>query len=178
MIKMKIFIPIVMAAILLVFGGCKETEIPTFGCHDIDSPRANTSADFHDSTCVYMYVTEFEITYFEDKSWDIGIVGVEKADIQLMFGDANMDSVYFESYQIDNAEASEAHRWVAHNQFKLKNQVYAWELHNREGFLSVGETDELMTSGLLNPLDFKNDSVIVMLNSTQNTQIKIRYEIR
>jgi len=176
---MKNFIPIVIVTCLLLFTGCKkDVEVPTFGCHDVDSPRANLDADYHDSTCVYMYVTEFEITYFENKSWDTGILGVERADLQLLLGDSNMDSIYFESGQIDNAQPTEVHRWVAHNQFKLKNQVYTWELHNRKGFLSVGETDELMTSGLLNPLDFKNDSVIVMINSTQNTQIKIRYEIR
>jgi hypothetical protein len=176
---MKIFIPVVLSTLLLMLGGCKEkTEVPTFGCHDLDSPRAKPDTDFHDSTCVYMHVSEFEITYFENKSWDLGILGVQKADIQLLLGDSNMDSVYFESYQIDNVNATDVHRWVAHDQFKLKNQVYTWELHNRKGFLSVGETDQLMTSGLLNPLDFKNDSVIVMINATQNTQIKIRYEIR
>lgn len=175
---MKTFLPIAIAACLLLFGSCNEkAEVPTFGCHDMDSPLANPSADFHDSTCVYMYATEFEITYFEDKSWDLGLLGVERADIQLLLGDSNMDSVYFESYKIDNAEATQAHRWVSHNQLKLKNQLYKWELHNRPGFASIGETDELMTSGTLNPLDFKNDSVIVMMNATQNTQIKIRYEI-
>ena len=40
------------------------------------------------------------------------------------------------------------------------------------------ENDEMMTSGILNPLDFKNDSVIVMTDQSEKTQIKIRYEIR
>ena len=176
--KKQILIPIVFAAFLILFGGCKEVEVPTFGCHDIDSPYANTDADYHDSTCVYMRVSEFEITYFEDKSWDFGVLGVQKADLQLLFGDSNMDTTYFTSYQVDNVDATEVSRFVAHDQFKLKNQVYTWELHNRKGFLSVGETDELMTSGTLNPLDFKNDSVIVMTDQDQKTQIKIRYEIR
>lgn len=176
---MKTILPFVMAACLLIVGGCQQkVEVPTFGCKDPDSPRANMEADFHDSTCVYMYATEFEITYFEDANWDVGVLGVERADIQLLFGDVNMDSIYFESLQLNNAVATNPHRWVADMQFKLKNQAYTWELHNRPGFLSIGETDELMTSGILNPLDFKNDSVIVMTNLDQTTQIKIIYEIR
>ncbi len=173
-----ILILLVITTFLLLFSGCKEVEVPTFGCTDIDSPRANTDVDYHDSSCVYMHVSEFEVTYFEDKNWDFGVLGVEKADLQLLFGDSDMDTTYFTSLQIDNVNPTEVSRFVAHDQFKLKNQVYTWELHNRKGFLSVGETDELMTSGFLNPLDFKNDSVIVMIDSNQTTQIKIRYEIR
>lgn len=176
--KTKNFIPIAIALFLLVFAGCeKEVEVPTFGCWDIDSPRANLEADYHDSTCVYMYASEFEITYFEDKSWDPNNPLFSKADIVLKFGDANMDSIYFDSYRIGNADATERHTWVAHNQFQLKNQAYTWELHN-EAAVPLLETDELMTSGMLNPLDFKNDSVIVMTDASQKTQIKIRYEIR
>lgn len=175
--KIKQFIPIVTAVFLFIFGSCeRKVEVPTFGCTDMDSPRANLQADFHDSTCVYMYATEFEITYFEDKSWDTGILGVERADIQLKF--STPDSLYFESYKIDNAQPNEVHRWVSHEELKLLNQPYTWELYNGVGFLSVGETEELMTSGILNPLDFKNDSVIVMTDATQTTQIKIRYEIK
>jgi hypothetical protein len=176
--KMKNFIPVVFLAFFLLIGGCKkEVDIPTFGCHDLDSPRSNLNTDYHDSTCVYMYVSEFEITYFEDKSWDPLNPLFDEADIVLKFGDANMDSIYFDSYRITNADATERHTWVAHTQFQLKNQLYAWELHNEATVLFL-ESDELMTSGLLNPLDFKNDSVIVMTDSIQNTQIKIRYEIR
>lgn len=176
--KMKKFIPLIMAAFLLILGGCKEdVEVPTFGCQDIDSPRANLEADYHDSTCVYMYASEFEITYFEDKSWDPNNPLFSEADLVLKFGDANMDSVYFDSYRISNASATTPNTWVAHNQFQLKNQVYTWELYN-EAAVVLLETDELMTSGVLNPLDFKNDSVIVITDATQKTQIKIRYEIR
>jgi hypothetical protein len=176
--KIKNFILITIAASLLIFVGCeKEREVPTFGCHDIDSPRAMPDTDYHDSTCVYMYVTEFEISYFEDKSWDPNNPLFSKADLVLKFGDSNMDSVYFDSYRIANAVATTPNVWVAHTQFKLKNKLYAWELYN-EATVPLLESDELMTSGLLNPLDFKNDSVIVMTDVTQNTQIKIRYEIR
>lgn len=176
--KMKNFIPVVMAIFLLLFAGCKkDVEVPTFGCHDLDSPRANTDTDYHDSTCVYMYVSEFEITYFEDKSWDPLNPLFSEADLILKFGNASMDSIYFDSYRITDANATQRHTWVAHDQFKLKNKVYAWELYN-EATIPLLESDELMTSGLLNPLDFKNDSVIVMTDATQNTQIKIRYEIR
>lgn len=169
---------ITLGFILIAFTACREVEVPSFGCTDIDSPRANFDVDYYDSTCVYMYVTEFEITYFEDKNWDFGVLGVQNADLQLLFGDADMDTTFFTSLQIDNIEATEVSRWVAHNQFKLKNQQYRWELHNRKGFLSVGETDELMTSGTLNPLEFSNDSVIVVTDSTLRTQLKIRYDIR
>jgi hypothetical protein len=176
--KMKNFIAIVLTVSLLILGGCKEeVELPTFGCHDLDSPRANPDADYHDSTCVYMYVTEFEITYHENKSWDPNNPLFSKADLVLKFGDANMDSVYFNSLRINDVAATESAVWVAHDQFKLKNQVYAWELYN-EATVPFLETDELMTSGLLNPLDFKNDSVIVITDLTQSTQIKIRYAIR
>lgn len=175
---MKNFIPVIMAAFLFLFVGCKEeVEVPTFGCHDLDSPRANTDTDYHDSTCVYMYASEFEITYFDDISWDPTNPLFSEADLVLKFGDINMDSIYFNSYRITDANATQPNVWVAHDQFKLENKTYAWELYN-EATIPLLETDELMTSGTLNPLDFKNDSVIVMTDLSQKTQIKIRYEIR
>ena len=48
-----------MATLSLVVG-CQQVEQPTFACKDIDSPYADLSADFADSSCKYMYPTEFE----------------------------------------------------------------------------------------------------------------------
>lgn len=162
---------------ILTIVGCQEVEQPSFACKDIDSPYANLEADFADSSCKYMYPTEFEITYFEDKTWDTGNPLFPEADIVLKFSEVGLDSVYFTSLQISNADPNVAHRWVAHAPFKLENKAYTWQLFNEANVLIV-ETDELMTSGLLNPLDFKNDSVIVAQDEAQTTQIKIRYEIR
>lgn len=166
-----------MGFCLLILMGCKEVDVPTFACTDIDSPYADLTADFHDSTCVYMYATEFEISYFEDKDWDSSNPLFSEADIVLKFGDAMMDSTYFTSLRISNADPNTPHRWVAHEQFKLLNADYSWELYNEAAVILI-ESDELMTSGMLNPLDFKNDSVIVVTDSSQATQLKIRYEIR
>ena len=163
--------------ILSLLVGCQQVEQPTFACKDIDSPYADLSADFADSSCKYMYPTEFEITYFEDKVWDPSNPLFSEADIVLKFSEVDLDSVYFTSLQISNADPNVAHRWVAHAPFKLQNKTYSWQLFNEANVIIV-ESDELMTSGLLNPLDFKNDSVIVMQDEAQTTQIKIRYEIR
>ena len=168
------FFPFVIC-VLAVFG-CKEVEQPTFACKDIDSPYANLQADFKDSSCMYMYPIEFEITYFEDKEWD-STPFFKEADIVLKFSDVNMDSFYFTPLRINNADATVPHRWVAHAPFKLENKSYSWQLYN-EAVVIIAENDEMMTSGILNPLDFKNDSVIVMTDELEKTQIKIRYEIR
>lgn len=162
---------------ILFMMGCKDVEQPTFACKDLDSPYYDASADFADSSCKYMYPTEFEITYFEDKVWDASNPLFSEADIVLKFSEVDLDSVYFTSLQISNADPTTPHRWVAHAPFKFENKTYSWQLFNEANVIIV-ESDELMTSGLLNPLDFKNDSVIVMQDDAQTTQIKIRYEIR
>ncbi len=165
-------------ACLFGFASCtEEVEIPTFGCTDPDSPRANLDVDFHDSTCVYMYAEELEVTYFENKTWDPNSPFAGEADVVLKLGDANMDSIYYNSLRINNADATQPHRWVVDNQFQLKNQIYSWELYN-EAALPFIESDELMTSGTFNPLNFKNDSVIVIQDQNQTTQIKVRYVIK
>lgn len=169
------FFPFVICVLAIV--GCQEVEQPSFACKDIDSPYADMTADFADSSCKYMYPTEFEITYFEDKVWDASNPLFSEADIVLQFSEVGLDSVYFTSLQISNADPNVAHRWVAHAPFKFENKTYTWQLFNEANVIIV-ESDELMTSGLLNPLDFKNDSVIVAQDEAQTTQIKIRYEIR
>ena len=134
--KVKNLMSILCILTLLVVYGCQEKVVPTFGCKDIDSPYANLQADFEDSSCMYMYPTEFEITYFEDKEWDPSTPFSGEADIVLKFSDVNMDSFYFTSLRINNADATVPHRWVAHAPFKLENKSYSWQLYNEAVVIS------------------------------------------
>ena len=164
----------------LAASSCKKEEENsggTGGCMDVNSPYYSSAATYDNGTCEFLYVTEYEVTNFEDKDWDFTdpIFGTFKADIYIKVKRQSSSSWEFSSNTIDNADPNTAHIWSDPNQFQLVNETYEWELVDEDN--PPIETDDAMASGSFSPVTSGNNGVVVSESSDGLTTVKIRYSL-
>ena len=164
----------------LVASSCKKEEENASeigGCMDVNSPYYSSTATYDNGTCEFLYVTEYEVTNYEDKDWDLAVPLLEtfKADLYIKVKRQSSSSWEFSSNTIDNADPNTVHIWSAANQFQLVNETYEWELVDADN--PPIEADDAMASGSFNPVTSGNNGVVVSESSDGLTTVKIRYSL-
>ena len=163
----------------LVASSCKKEEENsggTGGCMDVNSPYYSSAATYDNGTCEFLYVTDYEVTNFEDITWDpLAIDVYRNADLYIKVKRQSSSSWEFSSSTIDNADPNTVHIWSAANQFQLVNETYEWELFDED--TPPLDTDDPMASGSFNPVTSGNNGVVVSESSDGLTTVKIRYSL-
>ena len=164
----------------LVASSCKKEEENsggTGGCMDENSPYFSSAATYDNGTCEFLYVTEYEVTNYEDKDWDLAVPLLEtfKADLYIKVKKQSSSSWEFFSNTIDNADPNTVHIWSDPNQFQLLNETYEWKLFDED--TPPLDTDDEMASGSFNPVTSGNNGVVVSESSDGLTTVKIRYSL-
>ena len=164
----------------LVASSCKKEEENsggTGGCMDENSPYFSSAATYDNGTCEFLYITEYEVTNFEDKDWDLSVPLLEtfKADLYIKVKRQSSSSWEFSSSTINNADPNTVQIWSAANQFQLVNETYEWELFDED--TPPLDTDDPMASGSFNPVTSGNNGVVVSESSDGLTTVKIRYSL-
>ena len=164
----------------LVASSCKKEEENsggTGGCMDVNSPNYSSTATYDNGTCEFLYVTEYEVTNYEDKDWDLAVPLLEtfKADLYIKVKRQSSSSWEFSSSTIDNADPNTVQVWSAPNQFQLLNETYAWELFDEDN--PPVDADDAMASGTFNPVTSGDNGVVVSESSDGLTTVKIRYSL-
>jgi hypothetical protein len=174
--RFKLLFLVATVAVILV--SCKKDEEPdTFGCLDVNAANYDGSVDWQDNSCKFLYVTEFEITYHEDKSWDDLNPLFSEADLVLRVGPDSLNTVsYISNTQLD-ADPDSAYGFTATEQFLLTNETWYWDLSN-DNMVPLLESYEFMAGGSFNPVFSSNGSYVTSISSDGTTQFKIYYDIR
>ena len=163
----------------LVASSCKKEEEnsgETGGCMDVNSPYYSSTATYDNGTCEFLYVTDYEVTNFEDITWDpLAIDVYRNADLYIKVKRQSSSSWEFSSNTIDNADPNTVHIWSDPNQFQLVNETYEWELVDEDN--PPIEPDDAMASGSFNPVTSGNNGVVVSESSDGLTTVKIRYSL-
>ena len=177
---MKKYLVILM--IVIVVASCaKDQPLETFGCKDINAANNDVNANFHDSTCSYLYVTEYELYKYENKTWDPlfdDLFVKDNADIKIEISATDDFSVLqFGSNDIEDADPDSSHFWTAPDQFRLTNTTWYWRMHDDDD-LSFTDGDDFMDQGTFNAV--KNGNGIYVEGTSDNGQTKIRiyYDVR
>jgi hypothetical protein len=160
----------------MVASGCNkedENSGEIGGCMDVNSPDYSSSATYDNETCQFLYVTDYEVTNYEDINWDL-IVNVE-ADLYIKVKRQSSSSWEFSSNTIDNADPNTVQIWSAPTQFQLLNETYVWELFDADN--PPLDTDDSMASGSFNPFTSVNNGVVVSESSDGHTTVKIHYSL-
>ena len=166
------------AAAAIVLSSCKKDEEPdTFGCLDVHAANYDGSVDWQDNSCKFLYVTEFEITYHEDKSWDDLNPLFSEADLVVRVGLDNLNTVKYASNTQLDADPDSAYGFTATEQFQLTNETWYWDLSN-DDMVPLLETYDFMAGGSFNPVFSNNGSYVTSMSSDGTTQFKIYYDIR
>lgn len=175
---------IILAAGMIALSSCKKEE-PEMrdekvgGCLNENSPMYNASADFDDESCVFAYVSAYEISYHpandaNGDDWDFLI----NTDADLIFRikqDGAADWM-FESSEMADQPHNQAATWTAPENIKLFNQDYFWELYDSDGTSG----DDFVASGTFNPIELADDGTITTTgtNSSGNdSQLVLTYEL-
>ena len=140
---------------------------------DVNSPDYSSAATYDNETCQLLYVTDYEVTNYEDINWDL-VVNVN-ADLYIKVKRQSSSSWEFSSNTIDNADPNTVQIWSAPNQFQLLNETYVWELFDEDN-LPV-DTDDEMASGSFNPVTSGNNGVVVSESSDGLSTVKIHYNL-
>ena len=163
----------------LVASSCKKEEENsggTGGCMDVNSPYYSSAATYDNGTCEFLYVTDYEVTNFEDITWDpLAIDVYRNADLYIKVKRQSSSSWEFYSNTIDNADPNTVQIWSDPNQFQLVNETYEWELVDEDN--PPIEPDDAMASGSFNPVTSGNNGVVVSESSDGLTTVKIRYSL-
>ena len=173
MIKKNSYI-LAILVIGVVASSCKkedENSGQTGGCMDVNSPYYSSIATYDNGTCEFLYVTDYEVTNYENINWDL-LVNVN-ADLYIKVKRQSSSSWEFSSNTIDNADPNTVQVWSAPNQFQLLNETYIWELFDSDSPLE----DDAMASGDFNPVTSGNNGVVVSESSDGLTTVKIRYSL-
>jgi len=180
-INQLLFIALGVSAISLT--SCKKEEPETVdskigGCLDPDSPLYNANADFEDQSCLYAYVSAYEITFHpeEDGGSDWDFLTNTDADLILRIKEEGATNWLFESAEISNQAHNVPAVWTAPINVKLLNQNYEWELVDYDATSS----DDLVATGTFNPIDLANDGEIIASGTNPNggqSQLRITYNL-
>jgi len=160
----------------LVVSSCKKEEEnygETGGCMDVNAPNYSSTATYDNGTCEFLYVTDYEVTNYENINWDL-LVNVN-ADLYIKVKRQSSSSWEFSSNTIDNADPNTVQVWSAPNQFQLLNETYAWELFDEDN--PPVDADDAMASGTFNPVTSGDNGVVVSESSDGLTTVKIRYSL-
>ena len=160
----------------LVASSCKKEEENsggTGGCMDVNSPNYSSTATYDNGSCQFLYVSDYEVTKYEDISWDL-LINVN-ADLYIKVKRQSSSSWEFSSNTIDNADPNTVQVWSAPNQFQLLNETYAWELFDEDN--PPVDADDAMASGTFNPVTSGDNGVVVSESSDGLTTVKIRYSL-
>lgn len=168
----------IAAIVILLFSCSKEVEEPdTYGCLDNDAANYDANVDWADNSCKYLYVTEFEITYHENKSWDDLNPLFSEADLVLQVSLDNLSNVKYVSNTVLDVNSDSIALFTASEQFQLTNTTWYWELYN-DDMVPLLETYDYMTGASFNPVTSGNGSYVTSMSSDGTTQIKIYYDVR
>lgn len=162
--------------ILLVASSCKKDEedsSETGGCMDVNSPYYSSAVTFDNGTCELLYVTDYEVTNYQDIDWDL-LINVD-ADLYIKVKRQSSSSWEFSSNTIDNADPNTVQTWSAPNQFQLLNETYVWELYDADN--PPIDEDDAMASGSFNPVTSGINGVVVSESSDGLTTVKIHYSL-
>jgi hypothetical protein len=161
--------------IALAASSCNKEEEngETGGCMDVNSPDYNSTATYDNGICQFLYVTDYEVTNYEDINWDL-VINVN-ADLYIKVKRQSSSSWEFSSNTIDNADPNTVQIWSAPNQFQLLNETYVWELFDADN--PPVDTDDEMASGSFNPVTSGNNGVVVSESSDGLTTVKIHYSL-
>jgi len=166
------------AAVAIVLSSCKKDEEPeTFGCLDVNAANYDGGVDWQDNSCKLLYVTEFEITYHDNKSWDDLNPLFSEADLVLRVGLNNLNTVKYTSNTQLDADPDSAYGFTAIDQFQLTNETWYWDLSN-DDMVPLLETYGFMAGGSFNPVLSDNGSYVTSMSGDGTTQFKIYYDIR
>ena len=114
-----------LIAFLLIFSsiGCKKTIVDggakVGGCTDIDSPIFDSVADYDDGSCLYAYISQYEITYYPEEnpnatwpftSWDITGTGTD-ADLYRKIIEYDSTDHFFASPVVENQSPNSPCFW-------------------------------------------------------------------
>lgn len=168
--------------------GCKksiiEQDTKIGGCTDINSPIYNPNVDFEDASCLYAYVSEYEISFYPNEdpnaswpvlTWDDPISGSE-ADLILTIKDKETNTTIFLSSEKPDQTYNVPAIWNAPVNIKLFNKAYEWELVDSDGL----NDDDFIASGEFNPILLANDGEITTIGyhtAGNQSQLKIRYNL-
>ena len=163
----------------LVGSSCKKEEEnsgETGGCMDVNSPNYSSTATYNNGTCEFLYVTNYEVTNFEDIIWDpLAIDVYRNADLYIKVKRQSSSSWEFYSNTIDNADPNTVQIWSDPNQLPLLNETYEWELFDED--TPPLDTDDEMASGSFNPVTSGNNGEVVSESSDGLTTVTIRYSL-
>lgn len=160
----------------LVTSSCKkddENSGEAGGCMDVNSPHYSSTVTYDNGTCEFLYVTDYEVTNYEDVDWDL-LINVD-ADLYIKVKRQSSSSWEFSSNTIDNADPNTVQIWSAPNQFQLLNETYVWELYDEDN--PPIDEDDVMASGTFNPVTSGNNGIVVSESSDGLTTVKIRYSL-
>jgi len=170
---------VILSSFVVLTGSCKKDPDPVDntvgGCTDADSPLYNGSADYDDNSCLYAYVTSYEISYHPEQDggsdWDLFID--TDADLMLRVKEQGSGSWMFESATIDNQAHNAAATWSAPSSIKLLNKTYEWDLYDED----TGSGDDFIASGTFNPIELAASGVITTTDASGSTQLKLYYNL-
>ena len=160
----------------MVASGCNKEDDNSGeigGCMDVNSPDYNSTATYDNGICQFLYVTDYEVTNYEDINWDL-VINVN-ADLYIKVKRQSSSSWEFSSNTINNADPNTVQIWSAPNQFQLLNETYVWELFDADN--PPVDTDDEMASGSFNPVTSGNNGVVVSESSDGLTTVKIHYSL-
>ena len=168
----------ILAVLVIALGtsSCKkddEESGETGGCMDVNSPHYSSAATYDNGTCEFLYVTDYELTNYEDIDWDL-LINVD-ADVYIKVKRQSSSSWEFSSNTINNADPNTVQLWSAPNQFQLLNETYVWELYDADN--PPIDADDAMASGSFNPVASGNNGVVVSESSDGLTTVKIHYSL-
>ncbi|MFT5778180.1 MAG: hypothetical protein ACI837_001136, partial [Crocinitomicaceae bacterium] len=165
-----------LAIVAFSTGSCKKEPIDpnageTLGCMDIDSPHFDATATLDDGSCESLYVTEYELSNYQDIDWDL-LINVD-ADVYLKVKKQNAASWEFASNTINDVNPNAPQLWSAPEQFQLTNEFYTWELYDAD--LPPVDQDDFMASGTFNPVVDGVDGVVTSQSADGLTTVRIHY---
>jgi len=170
------FLILVIAIFALGTIGCSKEDINEElpgGCMDVNSPHYNDAAVVDDESCQFLYVTDYELTNYEDIDWDV-LINVD-ADVYIKVKKQSSSSWEFSSNVINDADPSTIQLWSAPYQFQLLNTTYVWELFDAD--IPPIDPDDAMSSGTFNPVTMGSNGVIVSQSIDGLTTVKIHYNL-
>ena len=204
---MKFIYKIIIFNLLLVLSfSCRKVEleddIKMGGCTDIDSPLYDPAADYENSTCVYAFVHQYEITYHPEDphdgtwlipSWDDAVSGANADLILRIFVhdttfvndtiNNTIDTIVsprdvFLSTEKSNQAHNSAAYWTAPENLMMYNKIYNWELVDYD----LTSSDDIVALGTFNPLELVNNGKITTIgeypSGGDQTQLVLHYELQ
>ncbi len=171
---------------VVTLNSCRKEEEPlkVGGCNDPDSPTNNIgSIDYDDASCLYGYITEYEITYHPEfdnaagsgTDWDLWVN--TDADLILKVKQDSASSWFFESFEHANQAHDDTARWGAPYEYKLVNTDYMWELWDGDD----ADPDDLICTGTFNAITNAANGYVTTtaINSAgDSSELRIKYELR